>query len=195
MKRLFSTAALLTVCLSMISTPALAHDEVLGTAPTAGQTVSAGPVTVNVTFNEDLMQTTDGSGLAVEVTDPSGVKLVGCPMGTGATLSAEFNLNQAGTYQVAWRSVSNDGHPSEGTFNFDVDAGGSSAGDNSAVCAMTMNMNEKTLATPGAPQNPFLNNLPFIIFGFILVAAGAAAGPLTRKLRAKSNAQRAASEE
>mgnify|MGYP000128401749 CR=1 FL=1 len=195
MKRLFSAVTLLTACLTMIAAPALAHDEVLGTTPTAGQTVSAGPVTVDVTFNEDLMQTTDGSGLAVEVTDPSGAKLVGCPMGAGATLSAEFNLNQTGTYQVAWRSVSNDGHPSEGTFSFDVDGSGTNAGENSAVCAMTMNMNDKTVAAPADPQNPWANNLPFIIFGFILVAAGAAAGPLTRKLRTKSSTQRAASDE
>ncbi|MFM7029893.1 MAG: copper resistance protein CopC, partial [Micrococcales bacterium] len=183
MKRIFSAASLLAASLSLIASPALAHDEVVGTSPTAGQTVTAGLVNVEVTFNEDLMQTTDGTGLAVQVTDPSGAKLEGCPMGTGPTLSAEFNLNQSGTYQVDWRSVSNDGHPNEGTFSFDVDASAATSTENSAVCAMTMSTEGTKVAIVGKPQNQFLTNLPFLVVGLLLVVAGAAAGPLTRKLR------------
>jgi len=195
MKRLFSAAAALAIGIILTPVPALAHDEVVGTTPSIGQTVQAGAVNVSVTFNEDIMSTTGNAGLAIEVTDPTGNVITGCPMAMGAKLSAGYTLNDSGTYKVTWRSVSNDGHPNEGSFDFVVDASGSTAtsAGNAAVCDQVMSMSAPSPSASNAPsQDPFLTNLPFLIFGMALVVLGAAAGPLTQKLRAKKEAQRKA---
>jgi methionine-rich copper-binding protein CopC len=209
-KSAFVAAALAAAAFTFAPMPAFAHDEVVSTGPAADSTVAAGPLTVSVTFNEDIMQMQDNSGEVIEVTGPDGADSAtwsnGCVTVSGATESTDVDLDAPGLYTVNWRSVSNDGHPNEGSFTFTVtnDNGYKSAGlvEPSAECASAspapIAYSTKSLGSGNEPtdeqrtfvsgtadkSNPFVSNLPYLIGGMVLVLLGAFAGPAIKKLRA-----------
>ncbi|MDE2409592.1 MAG: copper resistance protein CopC [Actinomycetales bacterium] len=191
-----------------------AHDEVVGTTPAADSTVSAGAVTVSVTFNEDIMKSADFAGEAIEVTDALGdqVTLTGtCLAVEGATLSAPMNFPANGDYAVNWRSVSNDGHPSEGSFSFTVTNASDSANGvqhsmgpalggscNAVYSAIDRAYTDATPMAISAPApsatptaDPFITNLPYLGAGLILVVLGGIAGPVVQKIRQRRAAVKA----
>lgn len=121
MKKAFAlTAAAAAIFANLIFAPAaFAHDEVTATSPTSGETVEAGQIPISVTFNEDVLADAELAGFAIEVTDSKGAQQPsGCLMAGGTVVSAITSLATAGDYTVNWRSVSNDGHPNEGTYKF-----------------------------------------------------------------------------
>jgi len=126
MKRTAALAVLAASLMSLIALggPASAHDEILGTNPAANSTVAAGIIDVSVSFNEPIMSTPDNAGEAIEVTGPAGSDSQtwsnGCILVSDAKASTQVDLDKPGKYTVNWRSVSNDGHPSEGSFDFTV---------------------------------------------------------------------------
>ena len=123
MKKALALGAIITAISTNLffSSAAFAHDEVTGTYPTAGETVEAGQIGVSVTFNEEVMSSPDNSGFEIKVSDSKGAaQPAGCLMAGGNTVSILTSLAADGDYTVDWRSVSNDGHPSEGTFKFTV---------------------------------------------------------------------------
>ena len=209
-------AALALVSLTPLS--AQAHDEVVGTSPAADSTVSAGPVTVSVTFNEDIMKNPDLAGEVVQLVDSqnnSWTLDAGCLSVEGPTLSTKVDIQRPGDYTVNWRSVSNDGHPNEGAFKFNVEAKGQVDESAPAVtplgdgaCPVTYSAVDTAIpvetATPmtvimpspmpsaSAQPDPFLQNLPFLACGIVLIVLGAIAGPVTQKLRTKRAAAKAA---
>lgn len=123
MKKAFALGAVLTTITANLffSSAAFAHDEVSSTSPSAGETVEAGQIDVSVTFNEDVMSSPDNTGFEIKVSDAKGnPQPSGCLMAGGNTVSILTSIAADGDYTVDWRSVSNDGHPSEGTFKFTV---------------------------------------------------------------------------
>jgi methionine-rich copper-binding protein CopC len=209
-KSAFVAAALAAAAFTFAPMPAFAHDEVVSTSPAADSSVAAGPLTVSVTFNEDIMQMQDNSGEVIEVTGPDGTDAAtwsnGCVSVSGATESTDVDLDAPGLYTVNWRSVSNDGHANEGSFTFTVtnDNDYKSGGlvEPSAECATAtpdaVAYSTKTLGSGNEPtdeertfvsgtakaSNPFVANLPYLIGGMVLVLLGAFAGPAIKKLRA-----------
>ena len=100
---------------------AQAHDDVISVQPESGSSVEAGIIDLNVTFNEEVLNTSDGSGFEIIVANASGdLQTVGCISPMGNSLSARAALANAGEYTVSWRSVSADGHPIEGSYKFTV---------------------------------------------------------------------------
>jgi len=123
MKRTASiiTAVLLFSISLFTSLPAQAHDEVVSVQPEAGSSVSAGVIDLNITFNEDVLATDGATGFDVVVANAAGEsQKVGCISPLGNSLSARVAIGKAGDYTVSWHSVSNDGHPAEGTYQFKV---------------------------------------------------------------------------
>lgn len=119
------TFALATLSLNLLPQAAFAHDEIASTSPAADSTVEAGNIPIVLTFSEAVMQNADNAGLEVSVIGPQQGEATertnGCidsVEGTVITESADIDL--PGTYVVNWRSVSEDGHPIEGTFSFEV---------------------------------------------------------------------------
>ncbi len=115
-------STLLIVCANLfLGSAASAHDDIESVQPAAGSSVSAGIVDLNITFNEEVMNTSDGSGFEVVVSNAEGqLQSVGCVSPMGNTLSARAAIASAGDYTVSWRSVSADGHPIEGSYKFSV---------------------------------------------------------------------------
>ncbi len=107
----------------MMSSPASAHDSIESSSPSNGEIVNAGVIPIELTFEEAVMESPDGSGTEISVIGPDGAEYTdGCvDVYTGFTISDSVDLDQAGEYTVNWRTVSEDGHPVEGTFAFMVE--------------------------------------------------------------------------
>ncbi|MFE7408358.1 copper resistance protein CopC [Isoptericola sp. NPDC057559] len=103
--------------------PASAHNVVVGTTPATGSTVTEAPESVEVTFDEAVLNlAADGSSTVISVTDADGAEhATGCPTTQDRTASVPVTLGPAGEYTVDWRIVSADGHPTSGQFSFTYD--------------------------------------------------------------------------
>lgn len=112
-------ALLAALGLATTAVPAAAHDQLLSSVPADGETLTAAPAELGLTFNAELA----AIGSAVLVAAPDGTDVsAGEPVtaGTQVTVPLAGGL-VAGTYQVTWRVTSSDGHPIEGTFSFTLD--------------------------------------------------------------------------
>ncbi|MFC8734527.1 copper resistance protein CopC [Luteimicrobium sp. NPDC057192] len=123
----------------LVAGPAAAHDYVVSTTPKADSTVDAAVPTVDVTFDDVVLDPQhDGSTTVLQVTDAAGTHFESsCPAVSGRTISVPTALGDAGAYTVTWRIVSADGHPVSGTFGFDyrpAAAVPSSAGQAASPC-------------------------------------------------------------
>ena len=118
-KLIFATLMAFSI---LTPTAALAHDEIAGTFPIADSTVAAGQITVSVSFDEDIMKTEANQGVVAQVTGPTGETVSnGCVAVAGKALTTPIDVDAAGTYLVEWRSISSDGHATEGNFKFVVE--------------------------------------------------------------------------
>jgi methionine-rich copper-binding protein CopC len=98
---------------------ASAHDELIDSTPTSGQTLTELPSTFSVTMNEPLLTLDGSNSFALQITDAAGNYYGdGCLTEDGATLSTPAALGVAGSYTLAWQVVSNDGHPVSGEIPF-----------------------------------------------------------------------------
>ncbi|WP_426310406.1 copper resistance CopC family protein [Cellulosimicrobium sp. E-16] len=112
------TAALTTLA----AAPASAHDRMLTSDPADGSQLATPPTAITLTFNTEPLPVEP----QVVVSDSAGTVVTqGAPTieGSTATLALDPAVALGGdTYTVAWRVVSSDGHPIEGTFAFTVAA-------------------------------------------------------------------------
>ena len=121
MRNVVLRVALLSLALLFVgSGPASAHASLVGSDPEDGTTVAASPSTITFTFNENIanpayisVTAPDGSKI-----DVSGVRAVDTRI-TG-TVAA---VDQKGRYTAAYRVVSADGHPVEGTIHYSTTTG------------------------------------------------------------------------
>jgi methionine-rich copper-binding protein CopC len=95
---------------------AAAHARLVSATPAAGATLTSAPPAVRLEFDGPPYDI----GLGVVVTSPSGQTMSQGRAGiVGNTVVAPLApLTAAGTYVVAWRVVSADGHPVSGRYTF-----------------------------------------------------------------------------
>lgn len=124
MNRIFSSAAALSLSLAAIigvSSPAMAHSDELKTSPEQGSTVEAGRIPITMTFAEELLTGDESISHEIVVVDEAGAMIPAlCASAEGFDLSSAAAIDQPGKYSVTWRTVSADGHPVDGTFDFTV---------------------------------------------------------------------------
>lgn len=124
MKRILSSLATLSLSLAAIigvSSPALAHSDELKTSPEQGSTVEAGRIPITLTFGEELLTGDESISHEVVVANEAGALIPAlCASAEGFDLSTAAAIDQPGKYTVTWRTVSADGHPVDGTFDFNV---------------------------------------------------------------------------
>ncbi|OLT52621.1 copper resistance CopC family protein [Cellulosimicrobium sp. CUA-896] len=110
----------LTAVLAVVAaTPAHAHDRLTGSEPADGAQLDAPPGAITLTFNTEPLEVEP----QVVVTDSAGTVVAeGAPTIAGPTATLPLDTATLGgdSYTVAWRVVSSDGHPIEGTFGFAV---------------------------------------------------------------------------
>ncbi|MBF4629282.1 copper resistance CopC family protein [Curtobacterium flaccumfaciens] len=110
-------AAVLTTVLG-IASPAAAHDALASANPAANSTVAGDLNQVTLTFSEPPLAGLK-TGIVISVTGPDGTEVsTGTVRIDGSTLTKPVNLTTVGTYEIAWRSVSVDGHPISGSYPF-----------------------------------------------------------------------------
>ncbi|MGB7979206.1 MAG: copper resistance CopC family protein [Candidatus Nanopelagicales bacterium] len=111
----------------LVAGPAHAHSDLRSSDPVDGSSLAAAPAQVSFTFNERLL----AQGNAITVTEvASGQRLsMGAPEVDGETVTVAWPaVSPAGEYRAAYRVVSADGHPINGTITFAVaPAAGSAA--------------------------------------------------------------------
>ncbi|QAY63903.1 copper resistance protein CopC [Xylanimonas allomyrinae] len=110
--------------------PAGAHDRLVSSDPADGAALDAVPAAITLTFNDEVL----GTGAQVVVT-AGGADVAAQPAQVEGTtvVSALPPDAPGGAYHVAWRVVSADGHPIEGTFAFTVATSGASEGGPAAA--------------------------------------------------------------
>ncbi len=120
--RALAVAALAGLLVTVGAGTAAAHSIVVGSVPADGSSVAVGPERVSVTFNEPLQP----SFPALTVVGPDNhFWQQGDPVVDGATVSVPVGeLGPAGTYTIAFRVTSADGHAVNGKRTFTLTAAG-----------------------------------------------------------------------
>jgi copper transport protein len=98
--------------------PAFAHADLVATEPAAGELVETAPEQLTLQFTEDVTLQPDG----VRVIDRDAERADrGDASSEGSTVVVPLRDDVAdGTYVVAWRVVSADGHPVRGAYTFSI---------------------------------------------------------------------------
>jgi copper transport protein len=98
--------------------PASAHAELVATDPADGAIVEKAPEALTMQFSEAVSLRPDG----VRVLDSSGARVdAGSASADGSDVTVPLDGTiDDGTYVVAWRAVSADGHPIRGSYTFSV---------------------------------------------------------------------------
>ncbi|MEY5057559.1 MAG: hypothetical protein RI987_363 [Actinomycetota bacterium] len=174
MKKIASGFAALVLGLSAIlgiSAPANAHAELVEASPAADSLIGALPEYVDLTFGENIMtlEGSEGSNI-ITVVDSNGAKVDDETIVVNAAV-VSVGIKPGfgdGTYTVAYRVVSEDGHPIEGSYKFEV---GEAAQTNVIAPAPTASHTDDEHAALEAQSTA--NTLLVVLGGSIVVAAAA----------------------
>lgn len=133
--RTFLALATLTATSMLGMNTANAHDELVSTNPETGSSLTEAPHQLELTFSGDIMEM-DGAN-QIRVTNSAGENITqGDPEVKGKTVTQGLTAgNEDDTYTVAWRVVSSDGHPIQGTLTYEVGQGASTDAEPSVTAA------------------------------------------------------------
>lgn len=132
--------------------PAFAHASLTSSSPQDGATLAAPPAEVVFTFDDALLEDTetisindiDGNVVASQQVTP-----------TGSSMSVPWPGDLAsGTYQVAYRVVSADGHPVTGAITFTIAASPSTSASAVASASATASASVAASASAAAQDSP-----------------------------------------
>lgn len=172
-----SKVAALTVAAGLAglvaAAPALAHDELIGSSPAAGATLTALPSRVVLHFEEPPQS----QGIQMKVTGPGGTLLNSTgPQLNGSTITEALRPSKRlGAYVISFRIVSDDGHPVSGTILFTV-----------AAHAPAVAAPPPAASAPPAASGSSSSNTWIAVGGAVLVlGAGAAAAASLRRRRSQ----------
>jgi copper resistance protein C len=119
MTRMWRAAAVIALTAGGVvvgATAAAAHAILLATTPADGSVLRTPPSQVSLRFDEAV-----GRPAYLSVTGPGGRVDAGSTTINGAVVSVKLRATtSAGSYTVAYRVVSDDGHPVEGTFRYQL---------------------------------------------------------------------------
>ena len=158
--------------------PASAHDAAESSSPAQGATVPTAPEQVSVTFNKNPL----GIGAQFSVKDSAGAEWAdGAVEIVDSTATQKLKAGApAGVYTVAWRVVSSDSHPIEGTFGFTATAAAagtspsrtSAAGASPSAAVPTMGTAQPGTVAAPAPAENASQPFPWSLVVFAAVAVG-----------------------
>jgi len=118
--QMWLTGLLALLVLLLGQAPVQAHADLQSSDPVDGATLASAPAAMTFTFNEDVLD----QGNAITLTDvASASRLEVGPLEVdGRTVSVAWpSASPAGEFRAAYRVVSADGHPIEGSITFTVD--------------------------------------------------------------------------
>lgn len=163
------------------ATPALAHDQLVGTEVISGTDGKA--QAVQLSFNNNLIEL----GAEFVIVDAAGNSVaVGTPEISGMDVQQAVQAGLApGVYSVAWHVVSSDGHPIEGAFGLEIAADGSGKAIDSAVTEPDPRHAEDETVSEGKAPADGLSTGAIIAMsaGGVLVLVGAIAAIIVGQRR------------
>ena len=162
-------AALATMAMIALATPAGAHAQLKSTDPVSGQRFDDGPERVVLTFSE-AVEVSFGA-IAVYDEDSERLRLGRAihPGGDRRAVAVDLPDLESGGYVVTWRVLSADSHPIRGAFTFRV--GNATGDDRSADLARRLLAAEGGSTSVGA----FFGVTRFAAFAGLLLLIGAVA--------------------
>lgn len=116
--RILATALAALTVAAGLALPAHAHASLIGTDPAEGAVVAASPTAVTFRFDEPVTL----PDRAVQVFDAAGAPVPADAAAADAVVTVSLPGGLSGTYVVAWRVISADGHPIAGSLSFSVGA-------------------------------------------------------------------------
>lgn len=107
----------------LISSPALAHNELIGQSPAADSVVEAGSIDIRLEYGEEPIPTEFGKGNLLAIASAETGEQLGaaCARIDGKTMYTTVNIQDPGQYKVLWRSASDDGHIASGEYLITVE--------------------------------------------------------------------------
>lgn len=161
---------LLSLALLTPAAPAWAHDELIGTEPADGAVLTTSPTELRLTFSAELL---DVGSTVVLTSAGTPATLPVTVDGVEVTATVPESL-APGEHTVAWRVVSGDGHPIQGTFAFTVGPGTDSPSPTDPPTAADPSPGATASATSAVSPSPALDPGPGRSVLPVLTAVGAA---------------------
>ena len=174
--------ALLAVFLGTGTSPAQAHDGLVGTVPLDTEVLTTSPAAVELTFTAEPLPL--GTEVLVLAADGTTVSTGAAEIrGTGVVQAVGGSL-PSGDYTVEWRSTSSDGHPLTGSFGFSVAAGSSPAAPAPAAAGPATGTTGATDTVTASADRPADGGLPtgWLVAG--VLALGVVGGLVALRRRA-----------
>ena len=175
--RLLATTAALAGGTLVLAPSASAHATLLKVSPADGATLTAAPHQVDLTFDEPV----SARFATIVITGPTGEDATAGPAtvdGVHVTAALAGGL-ASGEYRVAFRVVSDDGHPVTGQsrFTLNLPAGGTSptAPTPAASPVAPPSTVAAPASLPGDDSSWFTQHLPALSGALLLVVVGAGA--------------------
>lgn len=138
---LVAATALASLLLVLSGGPAAAHTGLQSSTPADGETLTAAPDAISLTFSSAIAS----EFAQVAVTGPDGESVTsGEAAIDGAVVSQPVSTSGDGAYVVAYRVVSDDGHPVSGQLTFTLTGSGGAATETAPA--------QPTLPTTPAPS-------------------------------------------
>lgn len=162
---------------------AYAHSELVSSTPTDGEALASVPSTVTLQFNEAISP----AGLQVVAQGPQGPLTLGTPVIEGATVQVPWPGDApGGDYRVAYRVVSADGHPIDGSLGFSYPQAAVTAPIEPADLGQSA-VATQDLSAPASDQ-PSSDGFPWWLgVGAVIVGVGIGAA-IARTMRARAQA-------
>ncbi|MPZ66470.1 MAG: copper resistance protein CopC [Pseudonocardiaceae bacterium] len=173
--RALATALLAGLVLLTGAAPAAAHNTLISSDPADGAAVATAPQAVRLTF--DLPVQEMAATTTVTVTGPDGTRwergparVAGSKVTTGLG-----SLGPAGRYVVAFRVLSEDGHPVSGTVDFELTEPGSSPSPSPSSPSPAAPAAAGDQGARGGGGRSDMPVWPWLLGAVVLVGAGGAA--------------------
>jgi len=165
----------------LTAAPASAHVSVVGTTPAADAVLDAAPSTVEVRFDSGLLDI--GFAIVVRSADGRTVSSGPARLGLDSIATATDPAAGPGTYTVAFRVVSADGHEVTSSFSYTVTGATTTPAPTTTPLADLEVEGVSPAPNPSQPQDRGTRWSPALVLG-VGVAAVAGAGLLTWALLA-----------
>lgn len=165
----------------LISSPALAHNELIGQSPAAESVVEAGSIDIRLEYSEEPIPTEFGKGNLLAIANAETGEQLGaaCARIDGKTVFTTVNIQDPGKYKVLWRSASDDGHIAAGEYLFTVENTSGFVSDSIGNQCFDDNGVELTLESQDPLSKVDDNKLDLVqglIWAGALIVAGGALG-------------------
>jgi len=173
----------------LLSSPALAHNELSNSSPSADSVVEAGPIDIRLEYSEEPIPTEFGQGNLLAIANAETGEQLGaaCARIDGKTMYTTVNIQDPGKYKVLWRSASDDGHIASGEYLITVENTSGYVADSIGNQCFDDNGVELTLDTQEPLSVVSDNNTDLsqvlVWAGVFIVAGGALASVIFLKRR------------